>query len=91
MTKTNLIDAVAAKSELKKSEAEKAVNAVFAAIEEALVSGDKVQITGFGSFEVREKAAREGRNPQTGEKIQIKACKSPAFSAGKTLRDAVNN
>lgn len=90
MTKTNLIEAVAAKSELKKSEAEKAVNAVFAAIEEALVAGDKVQITGFGSFEVREKAAREGRNPQTGEKIQIKASKSPAFSAGKTLRDAVN-
>lgn len=90
MTKTNLIEAVAAKSELKKGEAEKAVNAVFAAIEEALVAGDKVQITGFGSFEVREKAAREGRNPQTGEKIQIKASKSPAFSAGKTLRDAVN-
>ena len=90
MTKTNLIEAVATKSELKKSEAERAVNAVFAAIEEALVSGDKVQITGFGSFEVRKKAAREGRNPQTGEKIQIKASKSPAFSAGKTLRDAVN-
>ncbi len=90
MTKTNLIEAVAEKSELKKSEAEKAVNAVFAVIEEALVSGDKVQITGFGSFEVRNKAAREGRNPQTGEKIKIKASKSPAFSAGKTLRDAVN-
>ncbi len=90
MTKTNLIEAVAEKSELKKSEAEKAVNAVFAVIEEALVSGDKVQITGFGSFEVRNKAAREGRNPQTGEKIKIKAPKSPAFSAGNTLRDAVN-
>ncbi len=90
MTKTTLIDAVAEKAGLKKVDAEKAVNAVFAAIEGALVAGDKVQITGFGSFDVKSKPARTGRNPRTGEAIQIKASKAPAFSAGKTLRDAVN-
>ncbi len=90
MTKTTLIEAVAAKAGLKKVDAEKAVNAVFAAIEETLVAGEKVQVTGFGSFDVKTKSAREGRNPRTGEKIQIKASKTPSFSAGKTLRDAVN-
>ncbi len=90
MTKTNLIDAVAEKAGIKKVDAEKAVNAVFASIEAALVAGEKVQITGFGSFDVKAKAEREGRNPKTGEKITIAASKAPAFSAGKTLRDAVN-
>ncbi len=90
MTKTNLIEIVAAKTELKKCDAEKAINAVLAAIEESLVAGEKVQITGFGTFEIRENKEREGRNPQTGEKITIAASKTPTFSAGKTLKDAVN-
>lgn len=90
MTKTTLIEAVAAKTELKKADAEKAVNALIEAISEALVAGDKVQVTGFGTFEVRENAERKGVNPQTGAKITIKASKTAKFSAGKTLRDAVN-
>ncbi len=90
MTKTSLIEAVAAKAEIKKVDAEKAVNAVFAAIEDALVAGDKVQVTGFGSFEVKERPEHKGKNPKTGEEIVIAASKSPAFKAGKTLRDAVN-
>lgn len=90
MTKTNLIEAVAEKTEFKKCEAEKAVNAVLAAIEEALAAGEKIQITGFGTFEIRENKEREGRNPKTGEKIMIAASKVPTFSAGKTLKDAVN-
>lgn len=90
MTKTTLIDAVAAKTELKKVEAEKAVNAVIAAITEALAEGDKVQITGFGTFEVKATAERAGVNPKTGEKITIKAAKAAKFSAGKALKDAVN-
>lgn len=90
MTKTTLIEAVATKSNLKKSDAEKAVNAVIDVITSSLVEGDKVQITGFGTFEVKKNAARTGVNPQTGEKIYIKASKAAKFSAGKTLRDAVN-
>lgn len=90
MTKTNLIEAVAAKADLKKADAEKVVNAVIDAISDALVAGDKVQITGFGTFEVKKNEERQGVNPKTGEKITIKASKSAKFSAGKTLRDAVN-
>ncbi len=90
MTKTNLIDAVAEKAGIKKVDAEKAVNAVFAVIEASLVAGDKVQVTGFGSFDVKSKPAHTGRNPRTGETIEIAASKAPTFSAGKTLRDAVN-
>ena len=90
MTKTALIETVAAKAEIKKVDAEKAVNAVFAAIQEALVAGEEVQITGFGSFKVKDRAERPGVNPKTGEKITIKASKAPSFSAGKTLHDAVN-
>lgn len=90
MNKTELIAAVAEKAELKKTEAEKAVNAVIAAITEAMVEGDKVQLVGFGTFEVRERAEREGKNPRTGEKIAIPASKVPAFKAGKSLKDAVN-
>ena len=90
MNKTQLIDVVAAKTDLKKKEAEAAVNATIEAIAEALKAGDKVQLVGFGTFEVKERAAREGRNPRTGETIKIAASKTPAFSAGKGLKDAVN-
>ena len=90
MNKTQLIDVVATKTGLKKKDAEAAVNAVNEAITEALKAGDKVQIIGFGTYEVKERAAREGRNPKTGETITIAASKAPAFSAGKALKDAVN-
>ncbi len=90
MNKTQLVEAVAAKANLKKKDAEAAVNAITEAITEALKAGDKVQLVGFGTFEVKERAAREGRNPQTGAKITIAASKHPAFSAGKALKDSVN-
>ena len=90
MNKTQLIEAVAAKADLKKKDAEAAVNAITAAIAEALKAGDKVQLVGFGTFEVKARAARTGRNPKTGEAITIAASKAPAFSAGKALKDAVN-
>ena len=90
MNKTQLIDVVATKTGLKKKDAEVAVNAMTACIEEALKAGDKVQIIGFGTYEVKERAAREGRNPKTGETITIAASKAPVFSAGKALKDAVN-
>ena len=89
MTKTDLINAVAEKAELSKKDADKAVAAVFAAISDSLVAGDKVQLVGFGTFEVRDRAAREDKNPATGEKIQIAATKVPAFKAGKALKEAV--
>jgi DNA-binding protein HU-beta len=90
MNKSELIAAVATEAGLSKADAEKAVKATFGAIEASLVAGDKVQLIGFGTFEVRERAERSGRNPQTGEEIKIKAAKSPAFKAGKALKDAVN-
>ncbi len=90
MNKTQLIEAVAAKADLKKKDAEAAVNAITAAIAEALKAGDKVQLVGFGTFEVKAREAREGRNPRTGEKITIAASKHPAFTAGKALKDSVN-
>ena len=89
MTKTELINAVAEKAELTKADAGKAVSAVFEAIKDSLVAGERVQVVGFGTFEVRERAAREGKNPATGEKIQIAATKVPAFKAGKALKDSV--
>ncbi|MED2737425.1 MULTISPECIES: HU family DNA-binding protein [Bacillus cereus group] len=89
MNKTDLINAVAEQSELTKKDATKAVDAVFDSITGALAAGDKVQLIGFGNFEVRERAARKGRNPQTGEEIEIAAAKTPAFKAGKALKDAV--
>ena len=89
MNKTELINAVAAKAELSKKDADKAVAAVFAAIEEALVKGDKVQLIGFGTFEVKERAARTGHNPKTGEAIEIAAAKMPSFKAGAALKNAV--
>lgn len=89
MNKAELIASVAEKAELTKKDAEKAVAAVLASIEEALAGGDKVQLVGFGTFEIRERAARKGRNPQTGEEIDIAAAKVPVFKAGKALRESV--
>lgn len=90
MTKTELIEAVIAKAGLTKKDADAAVKATFEAITEAMANGDKVALVGFGNFEVRERAARTGKNPQTGEEVKIAACKVPAFKAGKALKDAVN-
>ncbi len=90
MNKTELIASVAQKAELTKKDAEKAVKAVFESVSEALKGGDKVQVIGFGTFEVRERAARTGRNPQNGKEIKIAASKSPAFKAGKQLKELVN-
>ena len=90
MNKTNLIEKVAKETGLKKKDVEAVVNATLDAIAGALKEGDKVQLIGFGNFEVKEVAAREGRNPKTGETIEIAACKKPAFTAAKALKDAVN-
>lgn len=91
MNKSTLIEFVAANANLKtKKEAEAAVNAVFKAIETELATGGKVQIAGFGSFKIKERAERVGRNPKTKESITIPASKVPAFVAGKDLKDAVN-
>ena len=90
MNKTQLIDVVAAKTDLKKKDAEAAVAAVLDAVAEALAAGDKVQLIGFGTFEVKERAARIGRNPATGKAITIPASKHPTFSAGKALKENVN-
>ena len=89
MNKTELVASVAEKSGLTKKDSEKAVNALFASIEEALVAGDKVQLVGFGTFEVRERKERQGQNPQTKKPIMIPATKVPAFKAGKNLKDVV--
>lgn len=89
MNKSELISAVAESTELSKKDATSAVEAVFASIQDALAKEEKVQVIGFGTFEVRERAARKGRNPQTGKEIDIAASKVPAFKAGKALRDAV--
>ena len=90
MNKTELIASVAQKTELTKNDAEKAVKAVFDTVAQELAAGGKVQVIGFGTFEVRERAAREGRNPQNGKTITIAASKSPAFKAGKGLKEQVN-
>ena len=87
--KQDLIAKVAEATELTKKDSAAAVDAVFSAIESFLAEGEKVQLIGFGNFEVRERAARKGRNPQTGEEIEISASKVPAFKAGKALKDAV--
>ena len=89
MNKTDLINAVAEQADLTKKEAGLAVDAVFESIQSSLSKGEKVQLIGFGNFEVRERAARKGRNPQTGKEIDIHASKVPAFKAGKALKDAV--
>lgn len=90
MNKTELIAAVAERADLSKKDAEAALNAFVEAVTEALQNGDKVQLVGFGSFEVKERAARTGRNPHTKEQIEIAAAKVPTFKAGKALKDAVN-
>lgn len=89
MNKTELVNSVSEQAELSKKDAGKAVDAVFDVIQDALAKGDKVQLIGFGNFEVRERAARKGRNPQTGKEIEIAASKVPAFKPGKALKDAV--
>lgn len=89
MNKTELIQQVSERSELSKKDAGTAVDATFDAILNSLKSGNNVQLIGFGSFEVRERAARKGRNPQTGEEIEIAGSKVPAFKPGKALKDAV--
>ena len=90
MNKTELIASVATKAEITKKDAEAAVSAVIDSITETLKSGDKVQLVGFGTFEIRERSARTGRNPRSNKEIQIPASKAPAFKAGKALKDTVN-
>lgn len=90
MNKAELIAAIAAKTGDTKKGAEASLNAFVDVVEEALIKGDKVQLVGFGSFEVRKRAARKGRNPQTKEEIRIPASKAPVFKAGKALKDLVN-
>lgn len=89
VSKKDLIAMVAEKTELSKKDIEATVNALLEAVKENLKKGEKITITGFGTFEVRERSARAGRNPKTGETIQIAASKAPAFKAGKELKDAV--
>jgi DNA-binding protein HU-beta len=90
MNKAELRDAVAEASDLNQSQADKALNAVLDSITDALASGDKVTLPGFGTFETRERAARQGRNPQTGETMEIAASTAPAFKPGAQLKKAVN-
>lgn len=91
MNKSELIAAIAAKTGETKKDAEATLNAFIDVVTEALTKGDKVQLVGFGSFEVRKRAARKGRNPQTKEEIKIPASKAPVFKAGKALKELVNN
>lgn len=90
MNKTELVAAIADKAELSKKDSEKALKAFVDVVTDELKKGRKIQLVGFGTFEVTERAAREGRNPQTGETMQIAASKSPKFKAGKALKDAIN-
>lgn len=91
MNKAELIRSISEKGDIPKADAEKALNAFVESVQEALVNGDKVQLIGFGSFEVRERAARKGRNPRTKEEITIEASKAPVFKVGKALKDMVND
>ena len=90
MNKSELVSAIAEKTSLKKNDAEKAVKAFTEVVAEELKKGDKVQLVGFGTFEVLERPAREGRNPRTGETMKIAASKAPKFKAGKALKDSIN-
>ena len=90
MNKQELVAAIAEKAELEKDDAKKALNAFIEVVGDELKKGEKIQIIGFGTFEVSERAAREGRNPQTGEAMEIKASKNPKFKAGKALKDSLN-
>jgi DNA-binding protein HU-beta len=89
MNKAELIDAIVAKTEMSKKDADVALSAVIDAIKDALKAGEKVQLVGFGTFSVKERAARTGKNPATGATIEIPACKVPAFAAGKALKDSI--
>ena len=89
MNKTELVALMAEESGLSKKDAEKALNAFIGGVQNAVKAGDKVSLIGFGTFEARARASREGKNPQTGEKIKIVACKVPAFKAGKAFKDLV--
>lgn len=90
MNKTELVAAIAEKTELSKKDSEKALKAFIDVVTEELQKGEKIQLVGFGTFEVADRAAREGRNPLTGEKMQIEASKAPKFKAGKALKDMLN-
>ncbi len=90
MNKTELVAAIAEQTELSKKDAEKALKAFIDVVTDELKKGEKVQLVGFGTFEISERAAREGRNPLTGEAMSIPASKAPKFKAGKALKDAVN-
>ena len=90
MNKTELVAAVAEKAGISKKDSEKALKAFVDVVTEQLKADDKVQLVGFGTFEVSKRAAREGRNPQTGKTMKIAACKAPKFKAGKALKDAIN-
>ena len=90
MNKAELVSAMSEKSGLSKADSEKALNAFTDAVTSELKNGGKVQLVGFGTFEVSERAARTGKNPQTGEPLEIAACKAPKFKAGKALKDALN-
>lgn len=90
MNKTELIASMAEKSQLSKKDSEKALNAFIKSVEEGLAKGEKIQLVGFGTFEVRERAERKGRNPQTKEEIVIPATKAPVFKVGKNLKELVN-
>ncbi|MGE5328747.1 MAG: HU family DNA-binding protein [Deltaproteobacteria bacterium] len=90
MNKADLVTKISEKSQMSKKDSEKVLNAFMDSIEEALKKGDKIQLVGFGSFEVRERAARKGRNPQTKAEITIPASKAPVFKVGKALKDAVS-
>ena len=90
MNKQQLIDAAADSGDLSRSDMGRALDALLDTIADALKAGDKVSLTGFGTFEVRDRAARQARNPQTGETIDVAASRAPAFKAGKALKDAVN-
>ena len=91
MNKTDLIDAIASAADLSKADAGRALDAVVDSITDSLKKGDPVSLVGFGTFQVKHRAAREGRNPQTGATIQIQASNVPSFKAGKALKDAVNS
>ena len=90
MNKTELVAAVAEQADISKKDAEKALKAFVDVVTEEMKKGEKVQLVGFGTFEVSERAAREGRNPQTGKTMKIEACKAPKFKAGKALKDQIN-
>ena len=90
MTKIEFVDAVAKETEWTKKDSEEAINAVIKVITNALIAGEKLSIVGFGTFEVVERAAREGRNPQTGESLMIKACKTAKFKPGKAFKELIN-